>query len=108
MDERDAEEVRELVLELLDERHEAGPTTYELHRAMVEPDGDAFAFVLVVRPEAGAGFVGVRFTELATDAEALGWDVYRRLEAGSFPAGEGPGADGIAWLPAAQFLTSGQ
>ena len=87
----EAEEIREHLLELLDERHEAGPTDYILQRATVEPaSDDDWAVVVVVKPTLLGEPVTRVFETLRTDAgdevtpEALAWQVYGLLEAGTF------------------------
>lgn len=89
MDKSEAEEVRELLLELLDERHEAGPTSYIVQRATVEPTHDGtWMLEVVIRPSLLAPNVELRYPELrspagdALTAEQLAWQVYRRLEDG--------------------------
>ena len=91
----EAEQVREQLLELLDERHEAGPTDYVLMRATVEPaepapDGaDQWAIEVVVKPTLLGSPVTRAFATLQTSAdgppvtpETLAWHVYGLLEAG--------------------------
>jgi hypothetical protein len=86
----EAEEVREQLLELLDERQEAGPTSYVVQRTTVEPasDGD-WMLEVVIRPSLLASPVELRFPELRTDTadsvtpEQLAWHVYRLLEDGA-------------------------
>jgi hypothetical protein len=92
----EAEEIREQLLELLDERHEAGPTDYVVQRATVEPAepasgaGDEWAVVVVIKPTPLGEPVTRVFDTLRTDAdgevtpEALAWHVYGLLEAGTF------------------------
>jgi hypothetical protein len=94
VDRTDAEAVRDQLLELLDERHEAGPTAYVVNRATVEgldagDDPDAAAVVLVFRHAVDAAIVERRFDELVTEpgagpvtAEAFAWHLYNSLEAG--------------------------
>lgn len=117
----EAVEVREQLLELLDERHEAGPTDYIVLRATVEPDGasttdddrDEWSLDLVFRPTADAALHGWRQRELrrissgeAISAEAMAWDLYGTvLEGGlavegSTASSDAPpaGDDGIRWL----------
>jgi hypothetical protein len=93
----EAEEIREQLLELLDERHEAGPTDYIVHRTTVEPvssesgSGEAqdWALVVVVKPSLLASPVTRSFAALQTapdgppvTPEAVAWHVYGLLEAG--------------------------
>ena len=102
----DAEEIREQLLELLDERHEAGPTEYVVERATVEPDGDDdWSLVLVFRPTTRAPLHGWQQRELRrittgepATPEALGWEVYGLLERGGHPDDVPEGDDGIRWL----------
>ena len=91
--------MREQLLELLDERHEAGPTAYVVQRASVETTGDGGACVeLVFQPTAGNPYVGIRFVDLSGEPESLAWHIYNSLEAGSFPVPSGePGSDGVRW-----------
>lgn len=90
MERSEAEEVREQLLELLDERHEAGPTSYVVQRTTVEPDGDAWQLEVVIRPSLLATPIERRFPRLHTDdagdvtPEQLAWHIYRALEDGSF------------------------
>jgi hypothetical protein len=84
----EAEDVREQLLELLDERHEAGPTSYIVQRATVEPDGDEWQLEVVIRPSLLAPQVELRYPDLRTDdgdvtPEQLAWHIYRALESGS-------------------------
>lgn len=90
MEKPEAEEVRELLLELLDERHEAGPTSYVVRRATVEPAAEAgWMLEVVIRPSLLAPDVELRYPELrAPDGatltpEQLAWQVYRQLEDGT-------------------------
>ena len=91
----EAEEIREQLLELLDERHEAGPTDYVVMRATVEPaqasgDVEEWSVVVVVKPTLLGEPVTRVFETLRTDTdtdvtpEALAWHVYGLLEAGTF------------------------
>jgi hypothetical protein len=91
VDKADAAEIREQLLELLDERHEAGPTAYVINRATVEADGDAWALVLSFHPTESEPAQELRFAELTTEPggdpmspESLAWHVYNGLEAGRF------------------------
>jgi hypothetical protein len=107
----EAEEIREQLLELLDERHEAGPTDYVVQRATVEPDptaadSDEWCLVLVFRPTVTAPLHGWRQRELRrirtgeeATPEAMAWDVYGTvLEAGGHPDDVPEGDDGVRWL----------
>jgi hypothetical protein len=105
--EAEATEVREQLLELLDERHEAGPTAYVVNRATVESDGGDWSLVLVFHPTEPEPAVGIRFSALATEPggadvtpESLAWHVYNGLEAGRWAAaGTGPAdASGVRWV----------
>ncbi|MDQ1679485.1 MAG: hypothetical protein QOI42_344 [Frankiaceae bacterium] len=109
MDKADADAVLEQLLEVLDERYEAGPTTYVVSRATVEPSDGSWALQLVFRREADGPLLGWHQQELVSivdasstvTAEQMGWDLYRVvLEAG---AGQPTGAAdpaGIDWLTA--------
>ena len=89
MDKSDAEQVREQLLELLDERHEAGPTSYIVQRATVEPVDDGWQLEVVIRPSLLAAPVQLRYPDLRTDEsgdvapEQLAWHIYRALESGT-------------------------
>lgn len=92
----------EQLLEVLDERYEAGPTAYVVSRATVEPAGDDHAVVVVFRRTADEPLL--RFTSDtlvapgsgdAVTPEKLGWAIYQVvLEGGSGDVGE-PDADGV-------------
>jgi hypothetical protein len=86
----EAEQVRELLLELLDERHEAGPTSYVVQRATVEPTAaSGWMLEVVIRPSLLAPDLELRYPELrapdgaSLTAEQLAWQVYRQLEDGA-------------------------
>jgi hypothetical protein len=86
MQRSEAEEVREQLLELLDERHEAGPTSYVVQRATAEPTDDGeWMLEVVIRPSLLGSPVELRFPHLRTDddtaasPEQLAWHVYRQL-----------------------------
>jgi len=106
VDKAAAEEIREQLLELLDERHEAGPTDYVVQRATVEAEGDDWGLVLVFRPTASAPLHGWRQRELRrigtgepATPEAMAWDIYGAvLERGEVVRETSEGADGIRWL----------
>ena len=90
MEKSEAEEVRELLLELLDERHEAGPTSYVVQRATVEPSDEVgWMLEVVIRPSLLAPQVAMRYPDLrgtsgeTLTAEQLAWQVYRQLEDGA-------------------------
>ena len=90
MEKPEAEEVRELLLELLDERHEAGPTSYVVQRATVEPSDEAgWMLEVVIRPSLLAPNVELHYPQLRSPdgaevtAEQLAWQVYRQLEDGT-------------------------
>jgi hypothetical protein len=97
-----ADAVVDQLLELFDERFEAGPADYVLQRANVEGAGDDAAVTVVWRPSLLGPLLGVRRTDLGTgDAEALAWELYRLLEGGSIGVpDEPPAADGIRWVDA--------
>ncbi|MDQ1705929.1 MAG: hypothetical protein QOF18_2295 [Frankiaceae bacterium] len=107
VDKRDAEAVLEQLLEVLDERYEAGPTTYVVNRATVEPAGDSWAVRLVFRRTSDGPLLGWHQQELvsiadatsAVTAEQVGWDLYRVvLEAGAGEPTGVPDAAGVDWL----------
>ena len=90
MEQSEAEEVRELLLELLDERHEAGPTSYIVQRATVEAaDESGWMLEVVIRPSLLAANVELRYPELRVPGgdgltpEQLAWQIYRQLEDGA-------------------------
>jgi hypothetical protein len=90
VDKGEAEEVRELLLELLDERHEAGPTSYVVRRATVEPEErTGWMLEVVIRPSLLAPDVQLRYPDLTSPdgatltPEQLAWQVYRQLEDGA-------------------------
>jgi hypothetical protein len=90
MQRSEAEEVREQLLELLDERHEAGPTAYVVQRATVEAaEGGEWMLEVVIRPSLLATPVELRYPDLAAAGDAtatpeqLAWHVYRQLEDGA-------------------------
>ena len=117
MQRAEAEEIREQLLELLDERQEAGPTDYVVQRATAEPDdgsGDEgeWSLVLVFRPTAGAALHGWRQRDLRristgepVSPESMAWDLYGSVLEGGAAASDLPGGhdipqgdDGIRWL----------
>ena len=110
MDRGDADAVLEQLLEVLDERYEAGPTSYVVNRATVEPAGESWELALVFRRTADGPVLGWRQQELvsvldptsAVTAEQLGWDLYRVVleEGAGEPSGD-PDANGIRWMSAA-------
>ena len=90
MQKSEAEAAREQLLELLDERHEAGPTNYVLQRATAEAIGDDdWGLVVVVRPSLLAPTIEHTFSDVtagpagpAGTPEGLAWQVYQALEDG--------------------------
>ena len=90
MEKAEAEEVRELLLELLDERHEAGPTSYVVRRATVEQaEAGGWMLEVVIRPSLMAPNVELLYPDLGSPdgetltPEELAWQVYRQLEGGA-------------------------
>ncbi|MDQ1697683.1 MAG: hypothetical protein QOJ03_3036 [Frankiaceae bacterium] len=102
MKQSEAEAVLEQLLEVLDERYEAGPTTYVVNRATVEPTGtDQYAVVVVFRRTADGPLLTFTADALVrvssgepVSAEQLGWDIYQVVLEGG--GGEVSGADGSA------------
>jgi hypothetical protein len=96
----DAEAVLEQLLEVLDERYEAGPTTYVVNRATVEATGaDESAVVVVFRRTADGPLLTFTAESLVrvgsgepVTAEQLGWDIYQAVLEGG--GGDVSGADG--------------